>query len=195
MFCGVRMDGEDWGRQKLESGFWYDRFTKYRLMGPKRSLLGAVNAERMKEQRGATKSVPASWYKAATRWNWKARAEAWDASERERAEAEWESRRVEIRQRDFAQAGELRNLAQAILDASPGFIHEREYKRGDTKFVIKALDGRLAVQALEASSKLQRLAAEMADPAQKVDITSGGKTISVREVVVEIPNETDGADE
>jgi hypothetical protein len=33
------------------------------------------------------------------------------------------------------------------------------------------------------------------DAPTKQDITSGGKTISVREVVVEIPKETDGADE
>jgi len=33
------------------------------------------------------------------------------------------------------------------------------------------------------------------DAPTKQDITSGGKTISVREVVVEIPKETDGANE
>lgn len=174
---------------------WYSRFTKFRLRGPKRSLLALCNQERVENGREKRNNFPGSWMQACNRWRWHARIEEWDAAECARVEAEWEERRAEIREQDYRQAKELRNLAQAILDASPGFIHEREYKRGDTKFVIKALDGHLAVKALEASSKLQRLAAEMADPAQKVDITSGGKAISVREVVVEIPKETDGANE
>lgn len=191
----TQTDLQAWERQPGEINLWYDRFCRFRLQGPKRSILSVCNAERERVGKGWRKSIPLSWVRASVEWHWRDRAEAFDQAERERAEAEWEERRAEIREQDYRQAKELRNLAQAILDASPGFVRERQYTRGKTKFVIQSLDGRLAVQALEASSKLQRLAAEMADPAQKVDITSGGKTISIREVVVEIPKETDGADE
>lgn len=178
---------QPWERKQGERNLWFDRFTRYRLMGPKRSLLGAVNAERRGAQRGATKSVPRTWADAFLREQWKARAEAFDQAERDRMEDEWEERRSEVRERDYIQARELRDLAQQIIDAAPQFIHEREYRRGDKTFVIKALDGHLAVKALEASSKLQRLAAEIQDPVQKVDVTSDGKAITIREVIVELP--------
>lgn len=156
-------------------------------MGPRRSLLGILNAEGVERGRKRHERVPGSWSRAFVRWNWRARAEAWDAAELERLEAEWEARRGEVRERDFAQAMQLRDLAQQIIDAGPKFILEREYKRGDKTFVIKALDGHLAVKAIEASSKLQRLAAEMQEPVQKVDLTSGGKVIAIKEVIVELP--------
>jgi len=185
----------EWDRQPGEPMLWYSRFTKFRLQGPRRSPLGVYNEERALAGTERRAGVPGAWTRALVKWRWRERAEAWDKAEQERVEAEWGERRAQIRERDFAQSLQLRDLAQKILDEGPKFIKSRRRVSGTQEIITVALDGHLAVKALEASSKLQRLAAEMADPAQKVDITSGGKTISVREVVVEIPKETDGADE
>jgi DNA repair ATPase RecN len=46
------------------------------------------NAEREKARKGAT--IPSAWNDAAERWQWRARAEAWDMAELERRRAEEE---------------------------------------------------------------------------------------------------------
>ena len=78
---------EPWEQQPGEPNRWYARFERYRLAGPSRSLLGAVNAER--QQRGAcqSKSIPQAWAKNARQWRWRERAEAWDEHERLQARA------------------------------------------------------------------------------------------------------------
>jgi hypothetical protein len=73
---------EPWERQPGESNLWYDRFEAYRLAGARRSLLGAVNAERRRRNAPPGRSVPQAWAKNAKRWRWLERAEAWDACQR-----------------------------------------------------------------------------------------------------------------
>lgn len=71
---------QPWERQEGEPNLWYQRFERYRLAGPTRSLLGTVNAE--KAERGVqrrARSTPGAWQRKFEKWNWKARAEAWDA--------------------------------------------------------------------------------------------------------------------
>ena len=74
-----------WDRQRDETGelepsLWYGRFVDYRLRGPERTLLGAVNRWRARAGKGGqTNSIPGAWSRNAKRWRWKARAEAWDA--------------------------------------------------------------------------------------------------------------------
>lgn len=76
---------EPWLRQPGEPSRWYARFERFRLMGPGRSLLAIYNEEREKARKSAT--IPASWRDAADKWQWRARAEAWDAAEQERRRA------------------------------------------------------------------------------------------------------------
>lgn len=92
-----------WARQEGESVMWFNRFRRYMNLGPKRSLLAAVQQE--KSQIKAVKStdkkpsrrkkaveaahleavpttkiqVPGSWKQASKQWQWVARARAWDA--------------------------------------------------------------------------------------------------------------------
>lgn len=62
-----------------EPNLWYDRFVQYLQMGPSRSLLGAVNAEKAKKSKEKqTSNIPGAWSEAAKQWRWKERAEAWD---------------------------------------------------------------------------------------------------------------------
>lgn len=101
-----------WERRENEPNLWYSRFVAYRNMGTSRSLLGAVSAERKLAQKGAAKSVPQSWYEAAKTWDWKARAEAWDADQRRIAD---EARGVELHE-ERKRAGESRREIVKALD-------------------------------------------------------------------------------
>lgn len=74
-----------WERLEGESPFWYGRFSLYRDMGPERTKLGAVHlaetkavAEGRKKQ---SKRVAGAWNAAIARWQWEARASAYDAEQ------------------------------------------------------------------------------------------------------------------
>ncbi len=67
-----------WDRREGESNRWYRRFEAFKLMGQGRSLLGAVNRERVTKGRAESQQTPGSWRNASKAWDWRARAEAWD---------------------------------------------------------------------------------------------------------------------
>ena len=73
---------EKWDRQEGEGNLWYDRFTRYRLLGARRSLLAACNAERKEVGKGTKKQTSGAWTENAAKWHWKERAEAWDEQQR-----------------------------------------------------------------------------------------------------------------
>lgn len=114
-----------WDRQRdaqgnLEPLLWFTRFESYRLMGPGRSLLGCVNAERGRKGQKKAAKTPGSWSRAAETWRWRERAEAWDMAEvqRQRAEQEAEERRLreqarQVRRNLLAAGHNL--LARAML--------------------------------------------------------------------------------
>lgn len=87
-----------------ESNQWYSRFVLYLHMPPtERSLLGSVHlyeAQIGKEQRSA--SIPGAWYKASERFQWKARAEAYDEETRKADEACIEAEKQAILKRGYA---------------------------------------------------------------------------------------------
>lgn len=76
-----------WERQPGEPLIWYERFTRYRLMGATRSVDRVYSIERgQKGPKGAKKSAtpiraPGSWRSAAQRFEWTDRVEAWDLAE------------------------------------------------------------------------------------------------------------------
>lgn len=81
-----------WERREGETDRWYRRFEFFKLMGPGRSLLEAVNQERVKKGRERSNSLPGSWRRAAEAWAWRARADAWDQHMAEEAEAAWRAK-------------------------------------------------------------------------------------------------------
>src|ERR1051326_2650312 len=90
-------DQQPWSRLPKEPNLWYDRFERYRLAGPKRSIR-SLYMEEMKAAGGnPSTSTPSSWQQAARKWNWKERAEAWDATDRHQAMQEFEHERLEDR--------------------------------------------------------------------------------------------------
>lgn len=65
-----------WERQSAEPIQWYERFTRYRLMGMGRSIRKVLEAENQRP-----KNIPGNWLRMAEKWNWRERAEAWDFAE------------------------------------------------------------------------------------------------------------------
>ena len=86
-------EAHPWDRQDREPNLWYQRFERFKLAGPTRSLLEIYNAERVAKSRGESPQAPGSWRDASKAWRWHERAEAWDKHLSDlasaRVEAEW----------------------------------------------------------------------------------------------------------
>jgi hypothetical protein len=69
-----------WEKQPGEPDLWFDRFTQYRLLGPRRSMVKVYRMSRVREQKEYkdVEGAPAYWNKHAKEWHWKERALAWD---------------------------------------------------------------------------------------------------------------------
>jgi hypothetical protein len=78
-----------WERQKDEPPLWFRRFSAYRLLGPARSLLAAVNQEKVARGKKESRQAGGSWRSAARLWDWVARAKAWDQYLMDETEARW----------------------------------------------------------------------------------------------------------
>jgi hypothetical protein len=83
----------------------------FRLAGSSRSLLGAVNAERLQRGANPTTSVPQAWAKNAKQWQWRQRAEAWDEHERDRSRTAHAEAILEMNRRQAQEAKALQGLA------------------------------------------------------------------------------------
>lgn len=90
------MDDErpSWERQDGEPDLWFDRFERFRLAGPARSLLGIYNAERTKDGDSAARDIPGAWKDAAEAWQWRVRAAAWDAAEQQKRREQYDAERA-----------------------------------------------------------------------------------------------------
>jgi hypothetical protein len=108
---------ELWEQQLGESPRWYARFEVFRLAGPSRSLLAAVNADR--QQRGVvkSKSIPQAWAKNAKLWHWRERAQAWDERQRLEARAIHQKEIEEMNRRHLQEAKALQSKAIQRLKA------------------------------------------------------------------------------
>ena len=108
--------GDSWERQPGEPARWYERFTVYRRMGPRRSFLGAAKLHC--EQAGSKLpwKLPGSWQRNAELWRWRQRAEAWDQAEAEREEQTWQDRRRRHREDEYQVGQELLARARAMME-------------------------------------------------------------------------------
>ncbi len=83
----AREEKRPWDQLEGENSLWFGRFTAYRLMGPGRGVLTCLNLERLKEGKEKATQTPGAWTKASTEWNWRQRAEAYDATLTKKIEA------------------------------------------------------------------------------------------------------------
>lgn len=116
---------QPWARQAKEPAQWYDRFQRFLLLGPARSVYAAYRAEQVERANARRKNIsaarsglPKSWREQAHRWNWYARANVFDEVERKRRDELYRTRADEILTSGFAQRfariAELNRLAELL---------------------------------------------------------------------------------
>jgi hypothetical protein len=108
---------QPWERQPDEPNRWFDRFERYRLAGPSRSLLGILNAERQQKGAAKGKSLPQAWANNATQWRWRQRAAAWDEQQRQQARLAHAQQIEEMNHRHIQEARALQSKALQRLRA------------------------------------------------------------------------------
>lgn len=84
-----------WEQEENEPGLWFERFERYRLLGPRRSLLSVYNTERLAEDEPTAKAIPGAWNEACRLYDWKNRASTWDAYEQQRRREQYDADRQE----------------------------------------------------------------------------------------------------
>lgn len=112
--------GERWERLEGEPNRWWQRFERFRVVGPDRSILAVFNEWRLAKSRNVSRSAPKTWRERALEWQWRERAEAWDEHCRARASAEAEAERLRILSTGYAQQHErvrsLDGVAALLLE-------------------------------------------------------------------------------
>lgn len=73
-----------WEQPQGESAKWFERFSRYRLMGASRSLVACYREEAARlspEKPSSARSLPGSWRNAFKKWQWQERCKAWDVEQ------------------------------------------------------------------------------------------------------------------
>ena len=86
-----------WEKRSDEPLAWFNRFERYRLLGPQRSLEAASQRCAEVEGQRCPKSSR-TWCDASRRWQWQERARAWDATQPSPLPGEEEAHRSDARQ-------------------------------------------------------------------------------------------------
>jgi hypothetical protein len=93
----LRVESVAWEKKSDEPLTWFNRFERYRLLGPQRSLDAASQrCAQVEGQRCAESSR--TWYGASRRWQWQERARAWNATQPSPLPGEEEAHRSEAHQ-------------------------------------------------------------------------------------------------
>lgn len=113
-----------WERMPDETPVWFDRLQRFLFLGVTRSIYKAYVTER-KEKKGVTgerlakrTGLPQSWRKAAFKYKWRERAQAFDEEQQRIRDAYFAARQDEILRSGFAQRHqriqELNRLAELL---------------------------------------------------------------------------------
>ena len=118
--------GNPWEQQPGEPDRWYGRFKVYLELGPLRSLKAAARAagERSRDK-------PLSWggrfSEMTQRWQWRQRANAWDAHQRELLAISERNMRLALRDRRVERMeGYLEAICEVLDAANMGAVDERQ---------------------------------------------------------------------
>jgi hypothetical protein len=109
-----------WEQMPDEPDSWFQLFHRYYLLsGYHRTVVGAYRA--WKEEETDT-PAPAKttgnaryWYDKAARWDWQARAHAFDEHNRLRDASKWQSRRDELREEEWNTASDMLQIARSAM--------------------------------------------------------------------------------
>lgn len=128
-------------------------------------------------------STIAGW---SFRYEWVARVSAWDDIKAAEDEEKWDDRRRDIREREWSQAETLLERVAQMLKFPLAQIDRVEQTDADGNplaiTIVKPVrwSQRDIARFMQVSSELGRLAAEMEQRRQAVDVTSGGEPLIVK---------------
>lgn len=172
-------DEISWDRLPDEPEDWFDKFSKYaRGLGHEFTVTKAFRLYATDFKH--TTDIMAHWSQQAHQWKWKERAKAWAEFDRLQRDMKWVARREQIREKDFQVSSSLHGIAEKIIAKAPDFIKTSRQETIDSngvKTIVIRQELRLdvAIKALEAASKIQRLSAELETNREVVENTGAVK--------------------
>jgi len=180
-----------WDRQEGEPVLWYDRFDRFRAMGPTRSLRGlyADESGKGKEGQDGTRetvpiNAPTSWREAAVEWRWRERAEAFDLAEIEKRRAGQEKAMEQLHREGLGVANSallLGGLRIRNLQKTPDVLSPRD--------AIAMVDLSMKLRMFARQDPLRELLAMLRDlgtteddptPCEIADVGTDGETPDAR---------------
>lgn len=105
-----------------EPPLWYQRFTRYRLMEPTRSIAAVFQEENSKKLEKTRKSPEpdGTWYAKAREWQWDERVNAWDIHQSQEQEKIIAKEKEQVLKSRYAlvhkRIEQLDRIAQKLLD-------------------------------------------------------------------------------
>lgn len=104
-----------------EPSRWFDCFCRYKLMGTRRTFLGAYNIILEEEGNPPRALLPGAWVDASRKYHWRERAALWDREQRMLDETEFQDRRIALKEKRIAALeAHLSKTVQAIEALDPG---------------------------------------------------------------------------
>ena len=172
-----------WDRQSGESN-WYPRFLLYRDMPHSvppmpRTLFGAASLHQ--SQRGGKKltGTPPAWIDASRKWNWKERAEAYDAHLQQEREAIAASERVKVLTTGYALMHERVKTLDVLAKKLVADVAKGRLYRQDVRSVGTGKDAHQVAIELFDEGVIRELRACLADIAAEM-----GERVKKSEVAV-----------
>lgn len=104
-----------WLKMAGEPSRWHERFRRFCRMGSERSLLAFANRLRIEAGKKKKNTIPGSLSEAAKTWDWRKRAEAWDAEQARREDAKWVKRQEELREQEWDLSTKLLDKGKQML--------------------------------------------------------------------------------
>jgi len=185
-----------WERLETEPNRWFQRFERFRLLGPDRSILATCNVWRLEKSREVSSSSPKSWREMAAFWHWKERAEAWDQYLSDQVSEAAQAERIRILTSGYALRHERVRVLNELAALLLGEANEQDKRWlpdvksiGSGEMAERVDIVRFNTGLIEQARKtLEDLAAELGERIKNVDIKSGGEKLPSAVVNVYIPD-------
>ena len=126
----------------------------------------------------------------SSRYDWQARLARWDELEREGEEEVWRDRRRKIREGEWSQAQTLLDRVEQMLKFPLAQIDRVDKTDADGNPLVITIvkpvrwSQRDIARFMQVSSELARLAAEMEQRRQALDVTSGGASLAQNVIAI-----------
>jgi hypothetical protein len=120
----ISSDNEQpWLQLPKENNLWYSRFSQYLALGPTRSIREVC---RLEKRNGGATSPGAPWFKAAQRFDWQGRAQAYDAYQRQLVMTHGNALDTERVKKLDELIDKLYTRAMAVLETAPSDVQFSE---------------------------------------------------------------------